>query len=164
MGVVSFRVQNKCKKMLCLRSEPYTSSVFKVHKNEDYTIMFETAYGTYMSRCLNCIYDCDNAVCADTSAKFPNAFMPRGCKFHIIKNQDGTIRLQSDNGRFVQRSTCAQSCGAGKILTASGLTGNDLDFVVERTVVVPKPKPFLQFHPKWHDESVPNGVSLSNVV
>jgi len=167
-------ISNKCKNLLCMRSTLYNSGIFTVHKNEDNTWLFETAYGKFWERCENCIFNCDSVICADADGNpngNPSGRSNRGSKFHLIKNGDGTIRLKSDNGKFLEPYTCEQMCygknvnertGEGKVMTARGLSGN-LDLIVTKIESVPKPKPVMVFKPVWQKNSVPRGVVLSSV-
>ena len=127
-----------------------------MHRHNDGFWSVETAMGKFWKRCQKCIFDCDSAICADGI----NSNL-RTHKFQLIKNPNGTIKLKSDNGRFIESCGCPQDCG--KLICAKGL-GGDINFIVEKIAQVPKPKPVFRFKPKWQDTSVPDGVLLSNVV
>lgn len=148
-------IDNKCSYVLCLRDQPYNTSIFTLHKHEDGRWSIETAYGKFFKRCQKCIPTCDGAICADGI----NSNL-RTHKFHLIKSGNGTIRWKSDNGRFIESCPCDQTCG--KLMCASGL-GGDVDFQVEFIKTVPKPPRELKFKPQWQNQTVPDGVLLSNV-
>jgi hypothetical protein len=150
-------INNKCSQVLCLRDEPYNTGIFTLHKHRDGRWSFETEYGKYWKRCEKCIFECDSAICADG---INNNL--RTHKFWIIKSPDrnGSIRIKSDNGRFLQTCPCTQTCG--KVVCAKGL-GGDIDFKVEILKTVPKEPPVLKFKPRWNNTSVPSGVLLSNL-
>jgi hypothetical protein len=155
-------VENQCKYVLCLRSELYNSGIFTLHKHDDYKWSFETEFGSFWKRCETCVYNCDSAICADgINDKLKTH------KFYIIKNGDGTIRLKSDNGRFIEACPCNQTCGKD-LICAKGL-GGDLDFILTKTAPSPPAKKRMDSvtgHSKvqWQNQSVPNGVLLSNVL
>jgi hypothetical protein len=152
---------NKCSYVLCLRKNLYNTGIFTLHKHDDYKWSFETEFGRFWKRCENCIYNCDSAICADGVNDNLTTH-----KFYIIKNSDGSIKLKSDNGRFLESCPCKQTCGKD-LICAKGL-GGDIDFIITKTQESPPPKKRMDYvtgHSKvqWQNQSVPKGVLLSNV-
>lgn len=148
-------VENRCKYTICLREEPYNSSVFTLHRHRDNYWSIESINEKFWKRCTKCMPGCDDVICADGVNK-----NLRTHKFHLIKNGDGTIKWRTDLGRFIESCPCNQSCG--KIMCGKGL-GGDVNLIVEKVKTVPPEPQELQFKPQWQNTSVPNGVLLSNV-
>lgn len=142
-------IQNRCKKILCLKNRPYRASQFVYHNNHDGTFSLETYDGMFLKRCTKCIEACPHAICADgVNSKLQTH------KFVLIKNPDKTIAIKADNGRMLNITDCRQNCGS--IITAQGLNRTNnfvIKMISKKTATIPKrifsKKTPKQFPSQW---------------
>ncbi len=117
-------INNNCTRMLCLTDVPYKSSQFQYYRHRDGTFSLETFDFKWLKRCGQCLHGCENIICAD--GLNPNL---QTHKFILIKNDDGTISIKTDNDRLMEVTECNQTCG--NVITAMGLNTQSSKFNLE---------------------------------
>lgn len=123
-------ITNRCSKVLCLTDVPYRSSQFQYYRHRDGTFSIETFDYKWLKRCASCINGCPHVICGD--GLNPDL---QTHKFVLIKNDDGTVSIKTDNDRLMEVTECNQSCG--RIITAIGLNHQTTRFNLE---LLPKEK------------------------
>jgi hypothetical protein len=155
-------LKNRCSYYLCANKYALQSSVFKMHKHIDGFVSIETIFGEFWKRCSGCVEFCHDVICADGKNKNLGI-----CKFHVIKNRNGTVSFRNDMGRLLELCPCGDEDKCGKLMCSLGAKQENTQFIIE---FVPKTEPdpilqFIKFKPAFQREFDPRflGVSLSNV-
>ncbi len=117
-------LNNLCSSVLCLKDEPFLSSIFTFKTHRDYRFSVQTMFGTYWKRCRQCLQFCPDTICADGINK-----NLRTHKFILIKNRNKSISIKTDTGRLLEVSDCNQNCG--KIIASIG-SGRNQDFFIQK--------------------------------
>lgn len=117
-------INNLCSAVLCLKDEPFLSSIFTYRSHRDYRFSVQTMSGAYWKRCRQCLQFCPDTICADGLNK-----NLRTHKFILIKNRNKSISIKTDTGRLLEVSDCNQNCG--KIIASIG-SGRDQEFIIQK--------------------------------